>query len=41
MSYIVLAHEIQIEDKKIEFVKNRPKSKSIRDIMVFLGFANV
>ena len=30
----------QIEDKKIEVVKNWLKLKSIRDIQVFLGYAN-
>ena len=29
-----------MEDKRIETVKNWPKPKSMRDIQVFLGFAN-
>ena len=31
---------MQMKDKKIEAVKNWPKPKSMRDIQVFLGFAN-
>ena len=29
-----------MEEKKIDVVKNWPEPKSIRDIQVFLGFAN-
>ena len=34
------AHRIQIEDERMETVKNWPEPKSVRDIQVFLGFAN-
>lgn len=30
-----------IEEKRIEIVKSWPEPKSIRDIQVFLGFANI
>ena len=32
--------EISMEAKRIKVVKNWPKPKSVRDIQVFLGFAN-
>ena len=31
---------VRIEDEQIEVVKNWPELKSMRDIQVFLGFAN-
>ena len=34
------AQGVKIEDEQIEEVKNWPKPQSIRDIQVFLGFAN-
>ena len=40
LGYIVLAQEVQMEEERIEVVKNWPKPKSMRDIQVFLGFAN-
>lgn len=40
LRYVVSAQRIQIEDKRIEAVKNWPKPKSVRDIQVFLSFAN-
>ena len=40
LGYIVSAQGIQIEDKRIEEVKNWPDPKSVRDIQVFYGFAN-
>ena len=40
LGYVVSAQGVQIEDKKIEVVKNWPEPKSIRDIQVFLDFAN-
>ena len=40
LGYVVSAHRVQMEDKKIETVKNWPKPKFMRDIQVFLGFAN-
>ena len=38
--YIVSANGVQIEDEKIETVKNWPKPKSIKNIQVFLKFTN-
>ena len=40
LEYVVSAQGVQMEDKRIETVKNWPKPKSVRDIRVFLGFAN-
>ena len=40
LKYIVSAQEVQIEDKRIKVVGNWLKLKSIKDIQVFLGFAN-
>ena len=40
LGYVVLSKRISMEAKKIEVVKNWPKFKSVRDIQVFLGFAN-
>ena len=37
---VVSAQRVQIEDKKIEEVKNWPKPKSVYNIQVFFGFAN-
>ena len=34
------AQGMRIEDERIEAVRNWPKPKSVRDIQVFLGFAN-
>ena len=36
----MLAHRVQMKDKRIEVVNNWPEPKSVRDIQVFLGFAN-
>ena len=36
----VFSKEIQIEEKKIEIIKNWPKRKLIKDIQVFIGFIN-
>ena len=36
----MLDQEVKIEDEQIEVVKNWRKSKSMRDIQVFLNFAN-
>ena len=38
--YVVSAQRVKIEDKQIEAVKNWPELKSMRDIQVFLSFAN-
>ena len=40
LEYIVSAQRVQIEDERIKAVRNWPEPKSIRDIQVFLGFAN-
>ena len=40
LGYVVLAQAVRMEDKQIEVVKNWPKSTSVRDIQVFIGFAN-
>ena len=40
MDYVVLAKGIKIEDIKIEVVKSRLESKSVKNIQVFFGFAN-
>ena len=40
LGYVVSAQGVQIEDERIEVVRNWPESKSVRDIKVFLGFAN-
>ena len=40
LGYVVSAQRVRIEDKRIEAVRNWPKPKSMKDIQVFLGFAN-
>ena len=40
LSYIVSAQRVRMEDKQIKVVKNWPKPTSVRDIQVFIGFAN-
>ena len=40
LGYVVLTQSIRIEDKKIEVIRNWPELKSVRDIQVFIGFAN-
>ena len=40
LGYIVSAQGVQIEDKKIKMIRDRPKPRSMRDIPVFLRFAN-
>ena len=37
---MILSKEISIEAKRIEVVKDWPEPKSVRNIKVFLGFAN-
>ena len=36
----MLANRIQMEDEKIEAVKNWPIPKSVHNIQIFLNFAN-
>ena len=40
LGYMVSSKGIRMEDKKIKAVKRWPEAKSVRDIQVFLGFAN-
>ena len=40
MGYVVSSKNISIEAKKIEIVKNWPKSKSVCNISIFLSFDN-
>ena len=40
LGYIVSAQEVRIEEETIDVMKNWLEPKSIRDIQVFLGFAN-
>ena len=40
LEYVVSFKSISMEAKKIEIIKEWPESKSIRDIQVFLDFAN-
>ena len=40
LAYIMSAQRVQMEDERIEAVRNWPEPKSIRDIQVFLGFDN-
>ena len=40
LEYVVSTAGIRMEDKRIEAVKNWPEPKSVRDIQVFIGFAN-
>ena len=40
LRYIVSAQRVQIEDERIEVIRNWFEPKSMRDIQVFFGFAN-
>ena len=40
LGYLVSSKGIRIEDERIEAVKQWPEPQSVRDIQVFLGFAN-
>ena len=40
LGYIVSAKGVRMEEERIEAVKNWPEPKSVRDIQVFIGFAN-
>ncbi len=40
LGYVVSAQEVRIKDERIKAVKNWPEPKLVRDIQVFLGFAN-
>ena len=40
LGYIVSNQSIQIEDEKIEVVRNWSKLKSVQGIRIFINFAN-
>ena len=40
LRYVVSAQEIKMEDERIKAVRNWPEPKSVRDIQVFIVFAN-
>ena len=40
LGYVVSSQDIRMEDKRIKAVKNWPEPKSVRDIQVFIDFAN-
>ena len=40
LGYIVSHQSIQIDEKQIKAIHDWPKPQSVRDIQVFLGFAN-
>ena len=40
LGYVVSSQGIRMEDERIEVVRNWPEPKSMRDIQVFIGFAN-
>ena len=40
LGYVISAQGVQIENKKMEVLKIWPELKLVRDIQVFLGFAN-
>ena len=40
LEYVVSAQRVQIEEEKIDAVKNWPEPKFVYDIQVLLGFAN-
>ena len=40
LGYIVSAQGVRMEDERIEAVKNWPEPTSVRNIQVFIGFAN-
>ena len=40
LRYVVSAWGVQMEDERIEAVRNWPEPKSVKDIQVFFGLAN-
>ena len=40
LGYIVSHENIQMEEKQIKVIRDWPEPQSVRDIQVFLGFAN-
>ena len=40
LGYVVSTQGIRMQDERIKVVKNWPEPKSVRDIQVFIGFAN-
>ena len=40
LGYVVSAEGVRMEDERIEVVRTWPEPQSVRDIQVFIGFAN-
>ena len=40
LGYVVSSQSMRMEDERIEAVRSWPEPKSVRDIQVFIGFAN-
>ncbi len=40
LGFVISTQEIKMELERIEAIKNWPKPQSVRDIQMFLGFAN-
>ena len=40
LGYVVSTQGIQIEDEKIEVIKNWPEFKSVRNIHIFIRFTH-
>ena len=40
LGYVVSAQGVRMEEKRIEAIKNWPEPTLVRDIQVFIGFAN-
>lgn len=40
LGYVISSQGIKMQDKRIETVRNWPEPKLVKDIQVFLGFAN-
>ncbi len=40
LNFFVLAHEIKMEEERIEGIKTWPKLQSVRNIQILLSFAN-
>ena len=40
LGYVVLSQSIQMEDERIKTIRNWSEPNSVRDIQVFIGFAN-
>lgn len=40
-NYIVFAYEVNMKDKRIQIVKDKPELNSICNIQIFIGFTNI